>query len=130
MPDPPAEMSRRRIDRLGDRLRNDPSAEDVKLYAAYRDSLDVSLEQVAGTISGLRIGQLESRRLKRVESGQPTSPCYGGPGDNQYKQTSLRSWPQPTHSGVRTMPSKQSRDNAITPANRIARNEDDHRQRA
>ena len=68
MPDPPAEMSRRQIDRLGDRLRNDPSAEDIKLYAAYRDSLYVSLEQVAGTISGLRIGQLESRRLKRVES--------------------------------------------------------------
>jgi hypothetical protein len=72
MPDPPAEMSRRRIDRLGDRLRNDPSAEDIKLYAAYRDSLDVSPEQVAGTTSGLRIGQRESRRLKRVESGQPT----------------------------------------------------------
>ena len=72
MLDPPAEMSRRRIDRLGDRLRNDPLAEDIKLYAADRDSLDASLEQVVGTISGLRIGQRESRRLKCVESGQPT----------------------------------------------------------
>jgi hypothetical protein len=51
MPDPPAEMSSRRIDRLGDRLRNDPLAEDIKLYAAYRDSLYVSLEQVRGQLA-------------------------------------------------------------------------------
>ena len=61
-------LSRRQIDRLGARLRENRTVEDEQLYADYRDSF---LSTQLGTmydLGRLGIGRADGGRLKRLES--------------------------------------------------------------
>ena len=68
MPDPPAEMSRRRIDRLGDRLREGVTLEDRGLLDTYRELFFETLLLVTFDLGRLGIGKSDGGRLKRPES--------------------------------------------------------------
>ena len=65
---PAAGLSRRQIDRLGDRLRESRSPEDEELLANYRDSFLNAQLLVMYDMGRLGIGEPDGGRLKRPES--------------------------------------------------------------
>ena len=65
---PTAGPSRRQIDRLGERLRENRSAEDEELLADYRDSFFETLLLVTFDLGRLGLGRSDGGRLKRPES--------------------------------------------------------------
>ena len=68
MATPGAGLSRRQIDRLGDRLRESRTAEDEQLLADYRDSFLNAQLLVMYDMGRLGIGEPDGGRLKRPES--------------------------------------------------------------
>lgn len=63
-----ASLSRRQIDRLGDRLRAHTTPEDYALLDEYRDSFFDTLMAVNFALGRLGLGQSDGGRLKRPES--------------------------------------------------------------
>ena len=68
MATPAAGMSRRQIDRLGERLRENRSAADEELLADYRETFFNAQLLVMFDMGRLGIGQPDGGRLKRPES--------------------------------------------------------------
>ena len=65
---PAAGLSRRQIDRLGERLRESATAEDRALLRQYRDSFFDTLLLVTFDLGRLGLGKSDGGRLKRPES--------------------------------------------------------------
>lgn len=63
-----AGLSRRQIDRLGERLRATPTLDDGALLAAYRESFFETLLAVNFDLGWLGVGESDGGRLKRPES--------------------------------------------------------------
>ena len=61
-------LSRRQIDRLGDRLRDHTTPEDYALLDGYRDSFFDTLMAVNFALGRLGLGESDGGRLKRPES--------------------------------------------------------------
>lgn len=68
MATPGAGPSRRQIDRLGERLREEVTVEDRSILDAHRDSFLGTLLLVAFDMGRLGLGQMDGGRLKRPES--------------------------------------------------------------
>ena len=68
MATPGAGLSRRQIDRLGERLRGSRTVEDEQLLADYRDSFLNAQLLVMYDMGRLDIGEPDGGRLKRPES--------------------------------------------------------------
>ena len=65
---PVSGLSRRQIDRLGERLRESRTAEDEELLSVYRDSFHDAQLMVMYDLGRLAIGKPDGGRLKRPES--------------------------------------------------------------
>ena len=63
-----AGLSRRQIDRLGERLRESATAEDRALLVDYRENFFEALIAVTFNLGQLRMGKSDGGRLKRPES--------------------------------------------------------------
>ena len=61
-------MSRRQVDRLGERLRDNPQAEDISAFEEYRNLFLPPLDQVGQKLVNLGLGTGVTRRIKRTES--------------------------------------------------------------
>ena len=61
-------MSRRQIDQLGARLRDNPQAEDISTFEEYRALFLPPLNNVTQTLVDLGLGSTVTRRIKRTES--------------------------------------------------------------
>ena len=68
MATPPAGLSRRQIDRLGDRLRAGVTLEDRDILDTYRDAFFGVLLLVTFDLGRLGIGESDGGRVKRPES--------------------------------------------------------------
>lgn len=67
-PPAPSGLSRRQLDRLGERLRATPSLDDGALLVAYRESFFETLLAVNFDLGRLGVGESDGGRLKRPES--------------------------------------------------------------
>ena len=63
-----AGLSRRQIDRLGERLRSTPTSDDRALLGEYRESFFETLLAVNFDLGRLGVGESDGGRLKRPES--------------------------------------------------------------
>lgn len=68
MATPGAGPSRRQIDRLGERLREEVTVDDRGILDAYRDPFFGTLLVVTSDMGRLGIGQMDGGRIKRPES--------------------------------------------------------------